>query len=123
MGFWLVVKLLIPLMMIVFGGLFAVSAPKRINGIFGYRTSASMKTKESWKFAHTYCGKLWLIIGCIILSITVGVAFLVEGKNTITIALAGIALGGVQLVSLVLPIVATEIALRKHFDENGNRID
>jgi len=46
MGFWIfmcVTVLLIPFLMISFGGLFSRSAPKEINSAFGYRTSMSMK--------------------------------------------------------------------------------
>ena len=42
MGFWIfmcVTVLLIPFLMISFGGLFSRSAPKEINSAFGYRTS------------------------------------------------------------------------------------
>ena len=34
--------------------------PKEINGIIGYRTTMSRKNMDTWKFAHDYCGKLWL---------------------------------------------------------------
>ena len=33
-------------------------APKEINSVFGYRTSMSMKNKDTWEFAHKYCGKV-----------------------------------------------------------------
>ena len=61
MGFWifmLIMVLLIPLMMIGFGRLFLKKAPGTINAAFGYRTSMSMKNKDTWEFAHRYCGRL-----------------------------------------------------------------
>ena len=48
-GFWifmLLTDLLIPLLMIGLGRLFMKRPPKRINGIYGYRTKRSMKTQE-----------------------------------------------------------------------------
>ena len=68
MGFWIfmmVMELLIPLIMIIFGKYFSKKSPKEINYLFGYRTSMSMKNKDTWEFAHKYCGKLWLKIGWI----------------------------------------------------------
>ena len=29
-----------------------------VNFVFGYRTSMSMKNKDTWEFAHKYCGKV-----------------------------------------------------------------
>ena len=33
--------------------------------IFGYRTSMSMKNKDTWEFAHKYCGKVWYVCGMV----------------------------------------------------------
>ncbi len=47
MGFWifmLLMDLLIPLTMVVFGKMFMTKSPKNINAVFGYRTT--MSTKE-----------------------------------------------------------------------------
>ena len=48
MGFWiymLIMDLILPFTMIGFGKYFIKKAPKEINGVFGYRTSMSMKIK------------------------------------------------------------------------------
>lgn len=52
--FMVIMLLLTPLTMIGFGKYFIKSAPKEINGAFGYRTSMSMKNKDTWQFAHNY---------------------------------------------------------------------
>ena len=41
-------------------------APDSINPVFGYRTTMSMKNRDTWEFAHQYCGKLWWILGIMI---------------------------------------------------------
>lgn len=51
MGFWffmLIMDLLIPFTMIGFGKCFLKKAPDNINSVFGYRTSMSMKNKDTW---------------------------------------------------------------------------
>lgn len=48
MAFWcfmLATDLLVPLIMIGFGGAFARHAPREINGLFGYRTPAPCATR------------------------------------------------------------------------------
>ena len=55
--FMLIMDLLLPFTMIGFGRYFMKKAPKEINSVFGYRTSMSMKNKDTWEFAHKYCGK------------------------------------------------------------------
>ena len=69
MCFWLfmlICDLLVPIIMIVGGRIMWKHCPKHINGIYGYRTTRSMKNMDTWKFAHDYCGKLWWKIGWII---------------------------------------------------------
>ena len=41
--------------------------PKKINHIYGYRTAMSMKSNETWVFAHPYFGKWWFTIGLFLL--------------------------------------------------------
>ena len=65
MGFWifmLIMDLLLPFTMIGFGRYFMKKAPKEINSVFGYRTSMSMKNKDTWEFAHKYCGDLTILL-------------------------------------------------------------
>lgn len=123
-GFWvfmLVMDLLVPATMIFFGRYFEKKPPKEINAAFGYRTTMSMKNKETWNFAHSYVGKLWNKGGCAILVLSVIAMLLVAGKDIDTVSKAGMAVCIVQTVIMVLTIIPTERALKKHFDKNGNR--
>ena len=95
----LAMDLLIPLVMTGFGRRFMKKPPARINGLWGYRTARSMKSRESWDFAHRYCGRLWYRWGLALVPITL------------------LCLG--QLVPLVAAIPPTEAALKRNFDENG----
>ena len=124
MGFWIfmmIMELLIPLIMIIFGKYFSKQAPKEINYLFGYRTSMSMKNKDTWEFAHKYCGKLWLKIGSIMFVVSFIIMFFVIGKSEQVIGTWGGTLIVAQMVVLVASIFPTERALRKNFDKYGNR--
>ena len=126
MGFWifmLIMNLLIPFSMIGFGHYFAKTAPKKINMAFGYRTTMSMKNKETWEFAHRHCGKTWLIAGWILLPISCIAMLFVLGKGEDVIGICGAVICCVQLIPLIGSFIPTEIALKKAFDKNGNRIE
>ncbi len=117
--FMLIVDLLVPLTMIGFGRLFLTKAPKNINAAFGYRTTMSMKNRDTWDFAHKYCGKLWFWLGLVLVPLSVIPLLFVLGKEIDTIAAVGTVVCFVQLVPLVGSIIPTEIALKKTFDQNG----
>ena len=125
MGFWifmLVCNLLIPLTMIGFGSYFVNRAPKEINMIFGYRTSMSMKNKDTWIFAHHYCGKLWRLMGWILLGISIIAMLFVIGKEIDTVGIFSLIVIVLQsVIFLIVSIFPTEIALKKNFDKNGER--
>lgn len=54
---------IIPFMILLIGYLMYKYPPKKINFFVGYRTFSSMKNKEMWDFAHKYCGKVWMLLG------------------------------------------------------------
>lgn len=117
----LIMDLLIPVVMIAFGKMFMHKTPRDINYIFGYRSSMSMKNKDTWAFAHKYCGRLWYVVGWILLPLSVIPFLYILGKDTDAIGMVGMIVCVVQLLPLIGSIIPTGIALRKTFDENGNR--
>lgn len=125
MKFWffmLVINLIFPLTMICWGKYFIKKAPKEINYIFGYRTTMSMKNKDTWNFAHHYFGKLWFKLGVITLPICIIVMLFVIGKSQDVIGTVSTILCIIQLFPIIIPIIPTEIALKKTFDKDGNRL-
>ena len=124
MGFWiymLIMDLLLPFTMIAFGKYFSKTAPKSINTVFGYRTSMSMKNKDTWIFAHKYCGKIWFISGLIMLPLSVIVMMFVFGGLENVVGTVGAVLCGIQFIPILISIILTEKALNKTFDKNGIR--
>lgn len=124
MGFFIamfVCNLLMPFIMLIGGYCMYKSPPKKINGLVGYRTTMSMKNKDTWAFAHDYCGRLWIKLGLILLipTIIVQIPFIHSGENTIGILT--LIVEAVQLVALIGSITLVEKALKRTFDENGAR--
>ena len=128
MKFWifmLVMNLLIPITMISFGHSFEKKPPKieRSKFAFGYRTIMSMKNADTWEYAHRIFGKLWFRFGIVLGLISIIPLFFVIGKDKDTVGFAGLIICFVQLVAMLLPVIPTELALRRRFDKNGNRKD
>ena len=124
MGFWIfmfLMILIVPLAFLGIGHLFRKSAPKDINYAFGYRTKRSMMNQDTWKFAHQYIGRLWFILGIVVLPLSIIPMLLVIGKSVDTIGTVGGIVEGIQIVLMVCSIIPTEIALRKKFDEHGKQ--
>ena len=115
----LIMALLIPISMIVFGRLFSKNAPKEINSAFGYRTKRSMMSMETWKYAHAYIGQLWFICGLILLLLTVVVMIFVFGKDANAVGTCGAILVFFQMIPMIGSIIPTEKALKNNFDEYG----
>ena len=128
MNFWifmLVMNLLIPLVMIIFGRVFEKKPPKI--GIskfaFGYRSIMSMRNADTWEYANRFFGKLWFRFGIVLGLISIIVLFFYIGKDKDTVGFAGLIISYVQMAVMLIPVIPTEISLRKRFDKNGNRKD
>jgi hypothetical protein len=119
--FMFAMALLIPVVMIIIGVVFIKRPPKKINGIYGYRTKMSRKSQETWDFAHHYFARIFLWTGIFMMIPSAVVLFLIYGQDADTVGRTGGILEFIQCVFLFLPILFTERALRKNFDENGRR--
>ncbi|MGL5479019.1 MAG: SdpI family protein [Clostridium sp.] len=108
--------LLIPGVMILFGGLFLKKPPKEINGLYGYRTTMSMKNKDTWDFANKAIGKLWFKLGIALFIITV-----ILGFNKELLGKYGLVLFYLQIAVLILSIFPVEKKLKENFNKNGTR--
>jgi putative membrane protein len=121
----LVMNLLTPLVMIIYGRVFEKKPPKiaRSKFEFGYRSVMSMKNEETWEYANRFFGKLWFRFGIAVGLISIIVLFFFIGKDKDTIGFAGMIICYVQLAAMLLPAIPTEISLRRRFDKYGNRKD
>ena len=81
--------------------------PKKINGIYGYRTSRSMKSQENWDIAQRYSSQLMLKQGLGMLAIgglLIALPIPDEVSAVISIALL--------IVSVIVLFVQTEKKLK-----------
>lgn len=124
MGFWLfcaVMCLMIPGVVLFFGRCFLKHPPKNINSLYGYRTTRSMRSQETWDFAHETCGRLWVRLGMILLVLSLIALALVFGQDVETVGIVSGVLTAIQTVVLVGSIFPVERALKQNFDDFGRK--
>ncbi len=124
MGFWLFLlccDLLIPITILLCGRMMWKHTPDHINMFLGYRTARSMKNKDTWQFAHAYCGKLWQKMGLLLLLPSFLMHLPFRSVSHDTLGFISLAIITVQLACMLLSILLTEKALKKTFTENGTR--
>lgn len=115
--FMFVVSLLIPLTMIGFGALWKKHPPADINMVYGYRTSMSMKNRQTWEFAHHLMGKIWFWTGIVVLALTLISFFVFYSSKRFETIMGNAVL--IQIIPLCVGIIPVEAALHKKFDKDG----
>lgn len=118
--FYCFILLLIPLTMLGFGLSFRKHPPKTINALYGYRTNASTKSRETWDFAHKYFGRIWFYLGIVTAILSTSSLLYMRTLDTKALSFAVLLITGLQLVALIAPIVPTELALKRNFDSEGH---
>jgi hypothetical protein len=111
-------SVLIPLLVgpifIVAGLIMIKFPPKKINGLYGYRTPSSMKNQERWDFAQRYSANEMIKLGgLLLLSSSVGLIFQPSSSISAVIGL------GFTIIVVVILIVRVERAIKNRF-ENSN---
>ena len=107
--------------MIILGRRFSKRPPDKISFVFGYRSSMSMKNKETWKFAHEQWGNIVCILGVALIPGSIVSMLLIMNSSTYTIDLVGVCICIAQILALTCSIIPVEYALKKNFDKDGNR--
>ena len=124
MKFWIfmfIMNLLIPVIMIIFGKLFIKNAPKSINMAYGYRTSMSMKNKNTWSYAHKLFGGIWYKLGFVLLILSIIASLFTLNRSDNIISTVTLIIQTTEMIVLILPIFYVEKKLKNIFDSDGNR--
>lgn len=121
--FLFVCNMLVPLAMIGIGFRFASHPPKKINGVYGYRTTRSMKSQEAWTFANSYCGVIWKKVGVYMAVLTAIPSILSWWMGENGQSLVSVVLVILQCIALFASIYPVEKALKENFDSLGRPVD
>ena len=94
--------------------------PKTINGLYGYRTPASMKNQQTWDEANRYSTSQIIKYAWVMIALGAVIAIALQlinvEPNTFTLIKVGSMLGA-SLITVVLLITSTEKHLRQTFDD------
>ncbi|HEY0262611.1 MAG TPA: SdpI family protein [Chitinophagales bacterium] len=103
------------LVFILAGFFMLIFPPKKINGIYGYRTGQSMSNQEKWTFSQRYSAKVMMIVGTLFVLISaLGDYF--KPQPTLSSILAGVVIfGGIAIL-----FFSTERAMKNKFDKQSN---
>ena len=110
---------LIPVIMVFFGRLMADHPPKTINAAYGFRTTMSMKNQDTWDYAQAACAKRWRRWGRVLALITLIVLFFALRRPAFADVLGFYT--AFETAFLLASVAATEMDLRRTFDEKGER--
>ena len=121
--FMQMMNLLIPATMIGFGRMMEKKPPREINSIYGYRTKRSMKSQDTWDFAHEYCGRLWVKAGWALVPLAVlGQALTLLCPDVQSMCNWSLVPTTVETVVMAATIFPVERALKRNFDKDGKRL-
>lgn len=102
-------------MMLGIGLLWKKHPPKKINCIYGYRTNRSMKSQETWDFAHKQFGSMCIPCGAVTAVISAALMFIFKDYYEA----ASVVLLTLQCIVICFSIIPVEKKLKENFDDNG----
>lgn len=99
------------LIFLIVGFIMMKFPPKKINGLYGYRTSSSMKNQARWDFAQHYSAQEMMKLG-VILALTGLLGFIIHA-NEKTATLIGISF---MIALVVVLFIRVESAIKNKFN-------
>lgn len=108
----LIVPLLSGAIFILVGFIMLAFPPKKINGLYGYRTGSSMKSQERWDFAQKYSAKELMKSG-VVLMLTSVLGFVIEPTGDVA-TIIGL---GLMIVMVIVLFIRVEKAIKERFSE------
>ncbi len=98
---------------IIAGFVLLLFPPKKINGLYGYRTSSAMKSQTHWNFAQNYAAKEMIKIG-IFLALTSLVGLFINGSKHLEMY-TGL---GLMVTAIIVLLIRVESKIKNKFRED-----
>ena len=117
-----VCNMLLPLTMLGLGLMIRLTKPG-YGDMLGYRTTWSLKSKETWERAQKLFGSICTVTYAVIsfISLVLGIVPIVGGFDKYTTGVIGCALTLVQFVSVFVVIGVTDGIVAREFNKDGTR--
>lgn len=121
MGVNAVLACILPAMLTALGLSWKIWPPSMEHFFHGYRTPYAMMSDEVWEYAQKYAGTVLMPTGIAmgVLSISILLAFLHRDHGTLWTVFNRVRVA--QWFGVLVPIVLTEVAMRRHYDKQGKR--
>ena len=94
----------------IFGFILLKFPPKKINGLYGYRTANSMKSQTRWNFAQTYAGKEMMKLG-VFLTLTSIFGLFINATDYVQIFI-GL---GLMITAVIVLLIRVERKIKNKF--------
>lgn len=86
--------------------------PKKINGLYGYRTANSMQSEKHWKIAQVFSAKQLILLGTILLLLSpIGCFLTLKEEQLVFFFMA------IMIIGIVVLLIRTEQFLKNITDE------
>ncbi|MBQ5543102.1 MAG: SdpI family protein [Erysipelotrichales bacterium] len=118
MEFWwfiLGVAVFVPAVMAGFGLKFFLKAPEEVGFPIGFNTKRSVRNEETWKYAHRTLGKIWTVLGGIMIPVTAAAMYTARGKDMDTVGSTGAVMIVISAALMACGYALTEYLLKKKF--------
>ena len=100
-------------LLVLIGIITLVFPPKKINSLYGYRTSSSMKNQESWTFAQLYSSKELIKLGSVLVTCSsLNLIATFSNETNLTIGLS------LLILIVILLFIRVESAIKQKFNQN-----
>ncbi|MBQ8228128.1 MAG: SdpI family protein [Clostridia bacterium] len=125
MGFWaftLVTNLIVPVLILLFGINYCKNgAPKNIEGHSGFRSRRATKSWDAWVFTHKLAGKIWRIMGLVMIPVTVVLMLFTIKLSIEAVNIYGALVFLLQGIAFAVSVIYVENQIKKNFNDYGVR--
>lgn len=90
--------------------------PKKINGIYGYRTKRAMSNQKAWDYSQKRFGEKSFFLGMILLAINIIWLVISINYNQILDSMTTLIYSIIQPIMLIISVILTERDLKKYID-------
>lgn len=98
------------LILMVTGFIMLIFPPKKINSLYGYRTSSSMKNQDRWDFSQKYSAIEMIKLAAILASTSIiGLLYNPDGKLGMFLGLQ------LMIIMVILLVLRVEKAIKNKF--------
>lgn len=116
---WLFGPQLIGVIMLICGYILKIYPPKSINGLYGYRTTSSMKNQQTWDMANNYSARVMIRLGAAAVLIGLLLTQVIDMQHEYLMAAATI----ISLIAIVIILFkSTEKQLKITFGQPGDEV-